>query len=93
MKKPSKSKRSKSRYTSLFISNSDIRARSEKLVYIRPESHERLSKIVQVIGSNGITLFSYVDNVLAHHFKEYHDEIVREYEKNQTDVFQERHLL
>lgn len=74
-------------YISLFMSNSDIKARSGKLVYIRPEYHQKVSKITHVIGKNDITIFSYIDNVLKNHFEEFHDEIIKNYRENNKDIF------
>jgi hypothetical protein len=55
-------------YESLFIRDAFASTRSGKTVYIRPEFHKRITKIVRVIGGNEISLFSYLDNVLEHHF-------------------------
>ena len=69
-------KRSKSPdYESLFIQEVGITARTGKSVYIRKEHHEKIMKIVQVIGKNQVSLFSYIDNVLSQHFATYQDEI------------------
>lgn len=82
-----KKKRKETDYISLFVSNSDIKARSGKLVYIRPEFHQKVSKIIHVIGKNKITIFSYIDNVLSHHFEEFEEEIIKYYEENNKDIF------
>jgi hypothetical protein len=74
-------------YISQFMCNSDIKARSGKLIYVRPEYHEKVSKIIQVIGKNEISIFSYIDNVLMHHFEEFQQEIIKHYRENNTDIF------
>ena len=74
-------------YISLFLSNSNIKARSGKLIYVRPEYHEKVSKIIQVIGKNEISIFSYIDNVLMHHFEEFQEEIIKNYRENIKDIF------
>ncbi len=74
-------------YISLFLLNSDVKARSGNLIYIRPEYHERISKIIHVIGSGEITIFSYIDNVLTHHFEEFQEEIIKNYKENNKDIF------
>jgi hypothetical protein len=51
-----------------FIKESDTVARLGKTVYIRKEFHDRIMKIIQVIGENEVSMFSYIDNVPAHHF-------------------------
>ncbi len=55
-------------YESLFIRDAGgITAREGKTAYIRKEYHDRILKIIQVIGNNELTLFSYLDNVLEYH--------------------------
>lgn len=67
---------SKSRnYEDIFLMNRFPSGRSGKVVYIRPEYHERLLRIVQLTREDKTTLYSYIDNILEQHFKEYGDEI------------------
>ena len=83
-----KRKRSKSPdYESLFIQEVGITARTGKSVYIRKEHHEKITKIVQVISKNQVSLFSYIDNVLTQHFVAYQDEITELYNKNNESIF------
>ena len=83
-----KRKRSKSPdYESLFIQEVGITARTGKSVYIRKDHHEKIMKIVQVIGKNQVSLFSYIDNVLSQHFATYQDEITELYNKNKEGIF------
>ena len=83
-----KLKRSKSPdYESLFIQEVGITARTGKSVYIRKDHHEKIMKIVQVIGKNQVSLFSYIDNVLSQHFAAYQDEITELYNKNNEGIF------
>jgi hypothetical protein len=58
-----------------------------KNVYIRKEYHDRILKIVRVIGENEFSLFNYLDNILENHFNTYQDEITELYHKKNTDVF------
>jgi hypothetical protein len=70
-------------YESLFIRESDLPpARFGKSVYIRKEYHDRISQITSVIGSNEVSLFGYIDNVLTHHFESFGDDIIRSFKKN-----------
>jgi hypothetical protein len=70
-------------YESLFIRDSDLPpARFGKSVYIRREYHDRISQIISVIGSNEVSLFGYIDNVLTHHFESFGDDIVQSFKKN-----------
>ena len=73
----------KQEYESLFIRETDLPpARFGKSVYIRKEHHERISQIISVIGSNEVSLFGYIDNVLTHHFENFGDEITQSFKKN-----------
>lgn len=74
-------------YENLFIQEAGITARAGKSVYIRKEHHEKITKIVQVIGKNQVSLFSYIDNVLSQHFAAYQDEITELYHKHNEGVF------
>ena len=83
-----KRKRNRQDYESLFIKEVLITARLGKTVYIRKEFHDRIMKIVQVIGENEVSLFSYIDNIIAHHFDTFQDDIVKIYErKNSNSIF------
>ncbi len=87
-KEENKRKKNKSQdYETLFFKESAIKTRSGKVVYIRKEYHDRILKIVRVIGENEFSLFGYLDNILEHHFSTYQDEITELYRKKNTDVF------
>jgi hypothetical protein len=63
------------KYKALFIKKTDLPpARFGKSVYIRKEYHDRISQIISVIGGNEISLFGYIDNVLANHFEHFQDD-------------------
>ncbi len=75
-------------YKKLFMHEAKITARSGKTVYISKEHHERITKIVQVIGKNEVSLFSYIYNVLEHHFATFQEDITELYDSNlERDVF------
>lgn len=74
-------------YVRLFIHESPVCARLGKTIYLRKEFHERIQRIVQTIGNNEMSIFSYVDNVLEQHFAAYQDEITKEYRKRSTELF------
>lgn len=81
--KPVHRERSRSKKTSevdyeqLFFKRAETNARNGKSVYIRPDFHERLSRIVQVIGEDKITIYAYLDNLLEYHFQEFGDDIIK----------------
>jgi hypothetical protein len=74
-------------YESLFFKEAEVKTRSGKVVYIRKEFHDRILKIVRVIGENELSLFSYLDNVLQHHFMMFQDDITELYREKNTDIF------
>ena len=86
-KEENRRKRRMQEYEALFIKESNNTARLGKSVYIRKEHHDRILKIVQVIGANEVSLFSYIDNVLAHHFDNYQEDITRSYNSRNNAIF------
>ena len=69
-------------YKSSFFKEADIPARMGKTIYLRAEYHERIQRILRIIGKDKVSLFSYVDNVLEEHFKNYENEIRKLYDRN-----------
>ncbi|KQB98657.1 DUF3408 domain-containing protein [Pedobacter chinensis] len=65
----------KADYEETFLVNRFPSGRNGKVVYIRPEYHERLLRIVQLTREERTTLYSYIDNILENHFREYGDDI------------------
>ena len=74
-------------YESIFIKDAPSSTRSGKTVYIRKEFHDRIIRIIQVIGYNEISLYSYLDNVLEHHFGMFQEDISELYKKRNPDIF------
>lgn len=74
-------------YIQLFIRDSGVSARSGKLIYVRKEYHDRIQRIIQVIGKNELSLFAYIDHVLTHHFEMYEEEIRKLYKKNYKEIY------
>ena len=82
-----KTKNKETDYRSLFLKEAAIPARIGKTVYIRKEYHERIQLILRVIGKDEVSLFSYIDNVLAHHFETYQAEITELYNEHNRSIF------
>ena len=86
MKDPSVNKEKKQRknssedYETLFLRITEGNARNGKSVYIRPDFHERLTRIVQIIGEDKVSLYSYLENVLEYHFREFGDQIKKSFD-------------
>ncbi len=76
-----------SSYLSVFIRQTDSKARFGKHVPIRQEYHERILKIVRVIGNDEISIFDYIDNVLSQHFEDFQEDIVKLYNEKNKDIF------
>ena len=51
-------------------------------LYVSRTTHEKLMRIVTVIGGRKVTVSSYVENILLRHFEQYQDEINALYERN-----------
>lgn len=62
-------------YETVFFKKPATNARDGKTVYIRPDFHEKLTRIVQVIGADKITIYAYLDNLLEHHFQQFGEQI------------------
>lgn len=65
----------KADYEETFLINRFPSGRNGKVVYIRPEYHERLLRLVQLTRDEKTTLYSYIDNILEYHFREFGDDI------------------
>lgn len=72
-------KASEADYEKLFFKRAETSARYGKSVYIRPDFHERLTRIVQVIGEDKITIYAYLDNLLEYHFQEFGEDIIKSF--------------
>lgn len=73
-------------YDDIFFKKSDTNARDGKTVYIRPEFHEKLTRIIQVIGEDKITIYAYLDNLLDHHFDEFAQQITKSYNQKYKPI-------
>ena len=56
-------------------------------LYVSRTTHEKLMRIVTVIGGRKVTVSSYVENILTRHFEQYQDEINALYESNYQKPF------
>ncbi|PIF45315.1 uncharacterized protein DUF3408 [Chryseobacterium sp. 52] len=74
-------------YGERFLSNHTMTRRGDKSIYIRQEYHERLSRIVQVIGGDKIPLYAYLDNILDHHFDLFEKAITEDFNEKNKPLF------
>lgn len=84
--KINKGKKNKT-YSSRFLKKNTPHGRGEKAIYVRPEYHERLSKIVNIIGNNKVPLYTYLDNILHHHFELFEKAIIDDYNEKFKPIF------
>lgn len=82
-----KKNESEEEYLELFIREVEISARSGKLVYVRKDYHDRILRIIRVIGKDKLSLFGYIDHVLTLHFEEYEEVIKKLYKKHYEEVY------
>jgi len=77
----------KQNYEEVFLTNRYPSGRSGKVVYIRPEYHERLLRIVQLTREEKTTLYSYIDNILEQHFNDFGTEIQDFFNERNKPIF------
>ncbi|MFV8352611.1 DUF3408 domain-containing protein [Flavobacterium sp. XS2P14] len=77
----------KQNYEDVFLTNRYPSGRSGKVVYIRPEYHERLLRIVQLTREEKTTLYSYIDNILEQHFSDFGTEIQEFFNERNKPIF------
>ncbi len=82
-----KRRKSCNTYATKFLKSNTLKRRGDKNIYVRPEYHERLSRIVEVIGKGDIPLYAYLDNILKDHFDLYSGEIIENFNKNNKPIF------
>ncbi|PZP41026.1 MAG: conjugal transfer protein TraB [Pseudopedobacter saltans] len=74
-------------YGEHFLKTHSMTKRGDKSIYIRQEYHERLSRIVQVIGKDEIPLYAYLDNILEHHFEMFEKAIIDDFNEKFKPIF------
>lgn len=74
-------------YGEHFLKTHSMTKRGDKSIYIRQEYHERLSRIVQVIGKDAIPLYAYLDNILEHHFEMFEKAIIDDFKEKFKPLF------
>lgn len=80
-------KKSKEKYEDRFLTTHVMIKRGDKSIYIRQEYHERLSRIVRVIGEDKIPLYAYLDNILKHHFELFEKTITEDFNEKYKPIF------
>ena len=79
VKEPARRKKNApSDYRETYFARVDLTDRQP--LYVSRSTHEKLMKIVTVIGGRKATVSSYVENILLRHFDQFQDEINELYE-------------
>lgn len=73
-------------YEGMFIKKADLTVRSGKGVYIRSDYHGSINRIISVVGNNEISITDYLDNILAHHFECFEQDINDVFERNYKPI-------
>lgn len=74
-------------YESIFFKEVKTTARHGKSVYIDPDHHKKLTRIVQVIEEDNITIYAYLSNLLEHHFHEFEQQITASFNEKNKPIF------
>lgn len=74
-------------YEKIFFKEVKGTARHGKSVYIDPDHHKKLSRIVQVIGEDNITIYAYLCNLLDYHFQEFEQQITASFNEKNKPIF------
>ena len=77
----------KESYGTQFLKKQAMACRGEKSIYIRPEYHERIARIVHVIGDDKIPLYAYLDNILKHHFEQFEQATTKDFNEKFKPIF------
>ncbi|MEA9412625.1 DUF3408 domain-containing protein [Flavobacterium sp. PL02] len=73
-------------YEAIFFKKTHTNARDGKTVYIQPDFHEKLSRIVQVIGEDKLAIYAYLNNVLEYHFQEFGEQITKSFNEKYKPI-------
>lgn len=75
VKEDSRRKKTKGDYESLFIRETPITGRKEKTTYLRSKFYRKIQDVILCYDNPNLSVFGYIDTVLAHHFDLYEQEI------------------
>jgi len=78
------SKSNQTDYESLFLQKMELPDR--RSVYVSNATHEKLTRIVALLGNGKATVSSYVEAILQNHFETHKDEINELYNQNLKDL-------
>lgn len=73
-------------YGKIFFKEVKSTARHGKSVYINPDHHKKLTRIVQVIAEDNITIYAYLSNLLEYHFQEFGEQITTNFNEKYKPI-------
>lgn len=68
-------------YIGKFMTDAGFTARLGRQVCVSEETHERVMKLVNVVGKGQVSMSSYIDNIINEHFNVYDAEIKTAFEE------------
>ena len=71
-------------YEDQFLSKLELQDR--RSVYVSYSTHEKLTRIANVLGNGKATVSSYIELIVQHHFDTYKDDINELYKQNMNDI-------
>lgn len=74
-------------YNQIFLQLKVMQKRGNKTIYLSSKHHERLTRIVQTIGSDKIPLYAYLENILEHHFEMFEKAITDDFNEKFKPIF------
>lgn len=74
-------------YGQIFLQLKVIQKCGNKSIYLSSRHHERLTRIVQTIGSDKIPLYAYLENILEHHFEMFEKAITDDFNEKFKPIF------
>lgn len=75
---------SETTYEEHFLSKLELQDR--RSVYVSYSTHEKLTRIANVLGKGKATVSSYIELIVLHHFNTYKNEINELYKQNMNDI-------
>jgi hypothetical protein len=74
-------------YKTTFLQPTEFMARNGKTVYISEEFHQKISRIVFMLGNGKITISDYLYNLLEQHFQDFGEDVKALYNEKQKTIF------
>ena len=68
-------------YIDKFMSKADFTARLGRQVCVSEETHERVMKLVNVVGKGQVSMASFIENIINEHFNIHNAEIKAAFEE------------